>query len=88
MFSERVTLLALSTKMVILEGKLEMYHCVCTSTTGLEEVGILFNNLLNIDLKSLILSPEFVFRLERALIKDATILSSPNFARNSCSKVS
>ena len=72
--------------MAIFEGRVEMYHSICTSTTGLEVAGILFNNLLNLELKSLILSPEFVFRLERALIKDATVLSSPNFVRNSCSK--
>lgn len=88
MFSTRVTLLALSTKIAILEGREDMYHSICISTAGLEVVGILFSNLLNLELKSLILSSELDFRLERSLIKDTTVLSSPNFARNISSKVS
>lgn len=82
MFSTRVTLLALSTKIAILEGRDDMYHSICTSTAGLEATGILFSNLLNLELKSLNLSYGLAFKLEISLIKDAIVLSSPNFERN------
>ena len=82
MFSTRVALLALSTKITISEGRDDIYHSICTSTVGLEEDGIFFSNLLNMELKSLIFSSVLVFKLERSLIKDTTVLSSPNFARN------
>ena len=88
MFSKRVALLALSTKIAILEGREDIYHSICTSTVGFGAAGILFSNLLNMELKSLILSSEFYFRLERSLIKDVMVLSSPNLARNISSKVS
>ena len=74
MFSTRVALLVLSTKIAILEGREDMYHSICTSTAGFEAVGILFSNLLNLELKSLILSYEFAFKLERSLIKDEMVV--------------
>lgn len=86
MFSTRVSLLALSTKNVILEGREDMYHSNCTYIVGLEEDGILFNNLLNMELNSLILSFKLAFMLETSLIKDVMVLSSPNFTRNISSK--
>ena len=55
-----------------------MYHSICTSTTGLVVAGILFSNLLNLELKYLIFSSGLAFKLERSLIKDAMFLSSPN----------
>lgn len=88
MFSTRVTLLALFTKVEILEGREDMYHSIYTCTASLEVGDIFFNNLLNLELMSLKLSYEFSFILERSLIKDAMVFSSPNFARNISWKVS
>ena len=82
MFFTRVSLLALSMKIAILEGRDDMYHSICTSTICFDATRILFNNLLNLELKSLILSSELAFKLEISFINDAMVLSSPNFARN------
>lgn len=82
MFSTRVALLVVSKRNVILKGREDMYHSICTSTVGFEASRILFSNLLNLELKSLIFSSEFYFRLEISLIKHAIVLSSPNFVRN------
>ena len=48
--------LASSTKISILEGRDYIYHSICTYMIGLEAIGTLFSNLLNLELKSLIFS--------------------------------
>jgi len=49
---------------------------------------ILFSNLLNLELKSLIFSSELAFELERSLIRDEIVWSSPNLAMNYSSNMS
>jgi len=46
MFSAKVGLVALTMKIVVFEGRAEVYHSFWTSLLGLDVVGILLNNLL------------------------------------------
>jgi len=81
-FSANVGLAALSTKMVVFEGRAEMYHSFQTPLLGLDVAGILFNNLLKHELKSLMGSFGLTFKLERSFIKVFVVLSSPNLVKN------
>lgn len=81
-FSTNVGLAALSMKMAIFEGKAEIYHLLHTSSLGLDVTKILFNSLLNHELKSLMGSFDSILRLERSLINVVVDLSSPNLVRN------
>lgn len=81
-FSTNVGFASLSMKMVICKGKVETYHSLQTSSLGLNIARILFNSLLNHELKSLMGSFDSVLRLERSLINVAMDLSSPNLVRN------
>lgn len=49
---------------------------------------ILFNNLLNLELKPLIFSFGLVLRFDRSLIKVVVVQSSPNFNKKCSSNVS
>ena len=82
MFSAKVGLATLSTKIVVFEGRVEMYHSFCTSTLGLDATGILFNNLLKHELKSLIGSLDSTFKLERSLRRVVFQRSSSHLVRN------
>ena len=86
--SAKVVLLALSMKIAMFDGKVEMYHSLCTSSLGLEAVEILFNGLLKRELKSLICSFNSALRLDRSLINVAVDLSSPNLVKNCSWKIS
>lgn len=59
-----------------------MYHLFCTSALGLDATGILFNNLLKHELKSLMGSFDSSFKLERSLIRVVVEWSYPNLVRN------
>jgi len=61
MFSTKAFLLDLCTKIYTLEGRDEIYHSICISTPGPEVAGILFNNLLKMELKYFIFYPKFIF---------------------------
>ena len=78
----KVGLAALLTKIVVFEGRVEMYHSFQTSTLGLDAIEILVHNLLKCELKSLISSLGSTFKLERSLIGLVVDLSSPNMVRN------
>ena len=82
MLSAKVVLLALSTKIAMFDGKIDMYHSIRTSLLGLEAVEILFKSLLKCELKSLVSSLDPVLRFDRLLINVAVDLSSPNFVKN------
>lgn len=86
--SAKVVLLALSTKIAMFDGKVEMYHSLHTSSLGLEAIGILFNNLLKHELKSLIGSFDSALRLDKSLINVTVDLSSPNLVKNCSWKIS
>ena len=77
-FSPKVGLEALSMKILVFDGRAEMYHSFWTSSEGLDVVGILFNNLFKRELKSLMGSFSSAFKLERSLVRVAIDLSSPN----------
>ena len=81
-FSIKVYLAALSTKIDVFEGRADMYHSFWTSSLGLDAVGILFNNSLTCELKFLIGSLGSDLKLERSLIRVVVDMSSPNFVRN------
>jgi len=81
-FSAKVGLAALSTKMAIFKGKAEIYHSIRTSSLGLDVAGTLFKSLLNCELKSLMGYFDSVLRLERSLINVVVDLSSSNLVKN------
>ena len=58
------------------------------STPGLDVSGVLFKNLLNLELKSLIFSLGLALGLERSLIKVAVVWSSPNLVKDCSSNMS
>jgi len=72
----------------IFEGRALMYHSTYTSTLGLEVAGILFSNLLNLELKSLIFSFGLTLIFEKSLIKVVVVQSSPNLIKNFSSNIS
>lgn len=80
-FSAKVGLVALSSKIVVFEGRAEIYHSFWTSSLGLDVASILFNNLLKRELKSFIGSLGSTFKLERSLIRVTMDLSSPNLVK-------
>ena len=55
--------------MEIFERRALIYDSIFTSTPDLEVSRILFNNLLNFELKSLIFSFGFDLRFDKSLIK-------------------
>ena len=88
MFSAKVGLAAISTKISIFEGKAVIYHSLQTFSLGFEVVGILFKSLLNRELKSLIGSLDSALKFERSLIKVVIHLSSPNLVKKCSWKIS
>lgn len=78
----------MSIKVIIFEGKVLMFHSILTSTHGLEAAGILFNNFLKHELKSLIFSFGLALRFYKSFIKVEVLMSSQNFLRNFSSNVS
>jgi hypothetical protein len=81
-FSAKVGLPALSTKIAMLEGRAVIYHSLLICSLGFEAVGILFRSLLNRALNSFIGSLCSILKLERSFIKVARDLSSPYLVRN------
>ena len=82
MFSASVGLADLSEKISIFEVKEDIYHSLQNYSLWFDVAGILFNNLLNQELKSLMGSLDSDFKLEISLIKVATDLSSLNLVKN------
>lgn len=58
-----------------------MYHSFWTSSLGLDAVGILFNNLLKLELNSLMGSLGSDLKWEGSLIRLVLDLSSPNLVK-------
>ena len=88
MFSAKVGLVGLSTKLVVFEGREDIYHSFWTSSLHLDSIKILFNNLLKCELKSLIVSLGSTFKLDRSLRRVVVDQSSPNLVRNCSWKAS
>ena len=82
MFSSSVEIFSLSTKMAILDGRDEIYHSIWTFAPRTDVAGILLSNLLNLELKSYIFSPDLDFRFDKSLMSVTVVLSSPNLAIN------
>ena len=64
------------------EDRAEIYHSFWTLSLSLDTVGILLNNLLKRELKSLMGSFSSAFKLEKSLIRVVVDLSSPNLVKN------
>lgn len=86
--SRNIVLLALPRNIKIFEGRVEIYHSICTSIMGLEVSGILFSNLLNLELNYFIFSFGLALRFDKSLIKVAVVQSSPDFNKKCSSNIS